>query len=455
MKDFLTGKKHVHFIGIGGSGMYPLAQILHSQGYYLTGSDNNETETLERVRKMGIPVYLGQRAENIGDADLIVHTAAIMSDNPELIAAKASSAEVVERSVLLGLITSRFEKAICVTGTHGKTTVSSMMTHILLADNIDLSAVIGGKLKAINGSGIAGKSEYMVCEACEFQDHFLNLFPNISIILNVDCDHMEYFKTLENLEHSFSVFCDNTTDLLVYNADDENTVKSVSDSKFNKKKVTFGWSEKSDYYPKNVKKISNFEYSFELYSKGKLLDTVKICVPGKHNILNAVASCATALEMGISLESIKKGLESFNGTGRRFERLAQIDGITIADDYAHHPAEIKATLETAKSMDFKRIIAVHQPFTYSRTFTLMDDFAEALSVADKVVLTEIMGSREKNTYNVFSKDLAEKIDGCEWFPTFEEVAEYTAQIAREGDLIITMSCGDVYKVAEMIIEKLK
>ncbi len=455
MKDFLTGKKHVHFIGIGGSGMYPLAQILHSQGYYLTGSDNNETETLERVRKMGIPVYLGQRAENIGDADLIVHTAAIMSDNPELIAAKASSAEVVERSVLLGLITSRFEKAICVTGTHGKTTVSSMMTHILLADNIDLSAVIGGKLRAINGSGIAGKSEYMVCEACEFQDHFLNLFPNISIILNVDCDHMEYFKTLENLEHSFSVFCDNTTDLLVYNADDENTVKSVSDSKFNKKKVTFGWSEKSDYYPKNVKKISNFEYSFELYSKGKLLDTVKICVPGKHNILNAVASCATALEMGISLESIKKGLESFSGTGRRFERLAQIDGITIADDYAHHPAEIKATLETAKSMDFKRIIAVHQPFTYSRTFTLMDDFAEALSVADKVVLTEIMGSREKNTYNVFSKDLAEKIDGCEWFPTFEEVAEYTAQIAREGDLIITMSCGDVYKVAEMIIEKLK
>lgn len=455
MKDFLTGKKHVHFIGIGGSGMYPLAQILHSQGYYLTGSDNNETETLERVRKMGIPVYLGQCAENIGDADLIVHTAAIMSDNPELIAAKASGAEVVERSILLGLITSRFEKAICITGTHGKTTVSSMMTHILLAENIDLSAVIGGKLRAINGSGIAGKSEYMVCEACEFQDHFLNLFPNISIILNVDCDHMEYFKTLENLERSFSVFCNNTTDLLVYNADDENTVKSVSDSSFNKKKVTFGWSETSDYYPRNVKKISNFEYSFELYSKGRLLDTVKICVPGKHNILNAVASCATALEMGIPLDSIKKGLESFGGTGRRFERLAQINGITIADDYAHHPAEVKATLETAKSMDFKRIIAVHQPFTYSRTFTLMDDFAQALKIADKVVLTEIMGSREKNTYNVFAKDLAEKIDGCDWFSSFEEVADYTAGIAREGDLIITMGCGDVYKVAEMIIKRLK
>lgn len=455
MEDFLTGKKHVHFIGIGGSGMYPLAQILHSKGFYLTGSDNNETETLNRVCKLGIPVYMGQRAENIEGADLIVYTAAIMSDNPELIAAKASGATVVERSILLGLITSRYNKAVCVSGTHGKTTTSSMLTHIFLADKIDISAVIGGKLKVIGGSGIAGKSDIMVCEACEFQDHFLNLFPNVSVILDIDCDHMEYFKTLENLEHSFTVFCDNTTDIVVYNADDENTAKAVCDSKFGGKRVTFGWKDSNDYYPLNIKKISNFETTFDLYSKGKLVAALKICVPGRHNVINAVAACAAALETGASVEALKSGLETFWGAGRRFERLAEIAGITVADDYAHHPTEVEATLETAKQMDFKRIWAVHQPFTFSRTFTLIDDFAKALSIADKVVLTEIMGSREKNTYNIYSKDLAAKIDGCVWFPTFEEVAKYVADNAQSGDLIITLGCGDVYKVADMIIELLK
>ena len=455
MEDFLSGKKHIHFIGIGGSGMYPLAQILHSKGYYLTGSDNNETETLKAVRAMGIPVHLGQRAENIEGADLIVHTAAIMADNPELIAAKASGVPVIERSVLLGLVTSWYNKAVCVSGTHGKTTTSSMLTHIFLAEGIDLSAVIGGKLKAIGGSGIAGTSDVMVCEACEFVDTFLKLYPNISIILNIDHDHLDYFKTMENLRSSFTKFCNNTTDILVYNGDDENTCLAVSASDFGGRKVTFGWSNGNDFYPANIKKIGDFETSFDLMNKNGFVEKITICVPGKHNVLNATAACAAALTMGCTNEALVKGLKAFWGAGRRFERLAEIDGITVADDYAHHPTEIGATLKTAKSMSFKRVWAVHQPFTYSRTATLLDEFADVLSIADKTVLTEIMGSREKNTYNIYSKNLAEKINGCVWFPTFDEVAQYVADNAEKGDLIITLGCGDVYKVANLIIEKLK
>lgn len=455
MENFLIGKKHIHFIGIGGSGMFPLAQILHKKGYYLTGSDNNETETLELVRKMGIQVFLGHSEKNISGADLIIHTAAIMDDNPELIAAKKSGVPVIERSILLGLVTSWFNKAICVSGTHGKTTASSMLTHIFLADKIDLSAVIGGKLKAINGSGIAGHSDIMVCEACEFVDTFLKLFPNITVVLNIDEDHLDYFKTMDNLRLSFTKFCNKTTDILVVNGDDENTMIAVNNSNFTGKIIKFGWDNKNDYYPSNIEKINNFETTFDLMEKNKLLTKVKICVPGHHNVLNAVAACAAALSAGCSTEALSKGLETFWGAGRRFERLGTVNNITVVDDYAHHPAEVKATLLTTKEMNFKRVWAVHQPFTYSRTFRLLEDFADALKVADKVVLTEIMGSREKNTYNIYSKDLAGKISGCVWFSTFEEVEAYVAENAESGDLIITLGCGDVYKVAKNILRLLE
>ena len=455
MEDFLLNKKHIHFIGIGGSGMFPLAQILNSKGFFLTGSDNNETETVKLVRKLGITVFMGQSAENIKGADLIVYTAAIMSDNPELKAAKESGVLTVERSVLLGLVTSWYDKAICVSGTHGKTTTTSMLAHIFLADKVDISAVIGGKLKAIGGSGITGTSDVMVCEACEFVDTFLKLFPNISIILNIDCDHLDYFKTMDNLKLSFTKFIDITTDIAVFNGDDENTVQAVSASSFSGKRITFGWSEKNEYYPANIQKLGDFETQFDLLHKGVKVATIKIFVPGIHNVLNAVAACAAALEAGCSLSSLSEGLSSFWGAGRRFEKLADINGIIVVDDYAHHPAEVKATLLTAKAMSYARVWAVHQPFTYSRTFSLLDDFADALSIADKVVLTEIMGSREKNTYNVYSSDLCAKIENAVWFPSFEEVADYVSKNAEKNDLIITLGCGDVYKAADMIVEKLK
>lgn len=458
MENFLKGKKHIHFIGIGGSGMYPLAQILHTKGYYLTGSDNNETATLAAVRAMGIPVFLGQAAKNIEGADCIVYSAAIMEDNPELIAAKKARENgvyVAERSELLGLVTEQFSKAFCVSGTHGKTTTTSMLTMIMLEAGVDPSAVIGGKLKAIGGSGRAGKSEYMVCEACEFKDTFLHLFPNISIILNIDRDHMDYFKTMERLKESFEKFCALTTDIIVANGSDPNTLEAVKNSGAKAKIVTFGKSADCCFYPENIRQISDFSWKFTLVNEGKALGEIEVNVPGEHNVYNAVAACAAAYSAGIPIEAIQRGMSKFTGAMRRFERLAEIDGVTFVDDYGHHPAEIAATLKTAKAMSFKRVWVVHQPFTYSRTAMLLNEFAEALSIADRVVLTEIMGSREKNTFNIYAKDLAEKIDGCVWFPTFEEVAKYVVDNVKSGDLVITTGCGDVYKVADMMIEMMK
>ena len=453
-KNILQNKKHIHFIGIGGSGMFPLAQILHAKGYYLTGSDNNETETLDKVREMGIPVFMGQRAENIEGADLIVHTAAIMSDNPELIAAKASSAPVLERSELLGLVTTWYDNAICVSGTHGKTTTSSMITQIMVSEGEDISAVIGGKLDCIGGgSGIAGSSDKMVCEACEFVDTFLKLSPDVSVVLNIDADHLDYFKTVENIIKSFNKFCKKTSKCVIINGDDSNSMKAIQDIT-GKDIITFGFTDKNDYYPV-IKEIKGIVTKFQVFNKDNCLGNFEIHVPGKHNVLNATAAIATCLYSGISIEGIKKGLSEFRGAKRRFEKIDEVKGITVVDDYAHHPAEIKATLKAAKSLDFKRVWAVHQPFTYSRTAMLLDDFADVLSIADKVVLTEIMGSREKNTYNIYSKDLADKIDGCTWFDTFDKVADYVCENAQSGDLVITLGCGDVYKVAKLIVKKLK
>ncbi len=449
--DILEDKKHIHFIGIGGSGMFPLAQILHAEGKYLTGSDNNETDTLELVRKLGIKVFMGQSKDNINGADLIVHTAAIMSDNEELIAAKSSGVLVMERSELLGLITKRYNNAFCVSGTHGKTTTSSMLTQILLYADLDPSAVIGGKLKAIGGNGRGGKSDLMVCEACEFVDTFLKLYPDVSIILNIDEDHLDYFKNLENIISSFRKFAELTTRTLIVNGDDENSMKAVEG--INKEIITFGFGEKNDYYAANIVKIDGIQTQYDLSHKGELVEKIVLRVPGQHNIINSVAACVAALKAGVTPKQLSDGLKDFVGAGRRFEFLGTKNGATIVDDYAHHPAEIKVTLEAAKQMGFNKVIAIFQPFTFSRTFTHLDDFAKTLSIADEVVLTPIMGSREKNTYNIYSSDLAKKMDNCVCVENFEEARDYAITNAKENDLVITIGCGDVYKVAKLILDK--
>jgi len=464
--SILNGKKHIHFIGIGGSGMYPLAQILHSQGYYLTGSDNNETETLEAVRKMGIPVFIGQRAENIQGADLIVHTAAIMEDNPELMAARASGVPVLERADLLGIVTSWYENAVCVTGTHGKTTATSMITQILYTAGVDLSAYIGGKLPCIGGSGIAGKSDTLVCESCEFEDHFLKLSPDIAVILNIDADHLDYFGTLENIMKSFRKFAEMTSKVLILNGSDENTMKAMEG--IDKNIITFGKDDSCDFWPADIKHENGLLTTFDAMYKGEKLGQITLHVAGIHNVLNALAAVAVSHFLGIDFAAVQKGLSEFRGAKRRFEKLGFEKGITVVDDYAHHPTELEATLRAAMEMKFNNVWAVFQPFTFSRTKLLLDDFARVLQIPDHAVLTDIMGSREKNTYGIFTRHLAEKIPGCIWFPqdettewtderkyqNFSQICEYICENAKDGDLVITLGCGDAYKIAKMVLKKL-
>ncbi|MBQ3150675.1 MAG: UDP-N-acetylmuramate--L-alanine ligase [Clostridia bacterium] len=443
--------KRIHFIGIGGSGMCPLAEILHAEGYELSGSDNNESDTLARIRSLGIPVYMGQRAENIEGAQMIVYTAALLPDNPELVAAKASGIPTFERSKLFGAISRMYENCIAVCGTHGKTTVTSMLSHVMINAGCDPTCVIGGKLPLIGSNGRVGKSDTMVCEACEFVDTFLDLSPDTAVVLNIDEDHLDYFKTVERLKESFTKFASLATDTIIYNGDDERTVdalKNVTD----KKRISFGFSDGCDFKGKDLRIEKAFPV-FTVCRGGETLGEVRLSIPGEHNAYNALAAIAAAMNSGVSFEDCVKYIASFKGAGRRFEILYESNGITVADDYAHHPKEIEVTLNAAKQMDFKRVWAVFQPFTYSRTAMLLDDFATALSIADKVVMTEIMGSRERNTYGVSTSQLAEKIDGSVWFATFREVADYVTENAKEGDLIITLGCGDVYKAAKLMIKK--
>lgn len=448
--DLLEGKRHIHMIGIGGSGMFPLAQILHTKGYTLSGSDCNESDILKLVRKMQIPVFMEQKAENIKGADLIVYSAAISKENPERIAAEESSIPTVERSVLLGEITKEYSDCICVSGTHGKTTTTSMLTQILIDSGADPSAVIGGKLNSTGNYGCVGNSQIMTCEACEFVDTFLKLYPNIAIVLNIDRDHLDYFHTMENLKSSFEKFCNKASRLILYNGDDKNTVDVVSKVK-GKEKISFGLSENNDYYPTDIKHISGLHVSFSLNYKQEKLAKLECFAPGDHNILNAVAACAAAISVGVEPQKLAKGLKNFRGAGRRFEFIGEKNGVTIVDDYAHHPTEIEAVLKAAKNLSFSRVWALHQPFTYSRTKSLKEEFAKALSIADNVVLTDIMGGREQNTYNISSKDLADIIPGCAYCPTQMEAADYILKNAKEGDLVLTLGCGDIYKSAKMIV----
>lgn len=452
LKDRKILKKinRIHMVGIGGSGMCALAEILHGRGYRLTGSDVNETDTLKRIKLLGIPVAMRHAAENVGDAELLVNTAAVHEDNPEIIEAKKRGIPVIERAELLGLIADEFENTIAISGTHGKTTTTSMITQILLGAKLDPTAIIGGKLPLIGGSSRAGKSQTMVCEACEFVDSFLHIHPAAAVVLNIDNDHLEYFKTVENTIEHFKTFLSQTSRAVIYNGDDANTCKALDGCEL--EKLSFGFGAKNLYHAADIRQNGG-PVSFSIIRGDEKIAHITLKIPGRHNIYNALAACAASLWAGASEKDVEDGLNAFAGAGRRFEILGTVNGVTIADDYAHHPAELKATLEAAKQMGYRKVWAVFQPFTYSRTAMLMDDFAKVLPIADQVVLAEIMGSREKNTYNIYSKDLAAKIPGSVWFPTFDEIAAYVLANAEAGDFVITLGCGDIYKAAKMMLKR--
>ena len=440
--------KNIHLIGIGGSGMCPLAEILHSKGYLITGSDNNESDPLKRIKALGIKVYMGHAPENVHGAELIVYSAAISEDNPEIVEAKKLGIPLMERSHMLGSLTRRYDNVIGVCGTHGKTTVSSMITHILILNKQNPTAVIGGKLPLINSNGIAGDSDTMVCESCEFVDTFLQLSPDKAVLLNIDNDHLDYFKTMDNLVASFSKFV-NMASLTFVNGDDPLCMKAVENCQY----MTFGLDSKNDFYAENIES-GKFGFCFDVMYKGEKLTRLNMHIPGKHNIYNGLATFAACYSEGIAPDDIAKAVESFTGAGRRFEFLGEYNGFTLADDYAHHPTEIKATLSAAKELNYNNVIAVFQPFTFSRTALLKDEFVEALSVADKVILTPIMGSREVNTYNIYSEDIAKELKDCTVVDGFENIADKIIEIAEPNDIVITMGGGDIYKAAHIVQEKL-
>lgn len=451
--NILKSVKKIHFIGIGGAGMCPLAEILLSLGYEITGSDNNDTETFRRIEKEGAKVFLGQVKENIADdTQLVIYTNAILKGNEELEYAKANF-PCFERAELLGAVSRIFSNCIGVCGTHGKTTVSSMITQALLAADLDPSAVIGGKLPVIDAYGRYGNSQNFVCESCEFNNTFLHMNADMAVVLNIDEDHLDFFGNLDNIKKSFREFCEKTTKTIIYNGDDENTVDMLKGIT-GKQLVSYGTSDKNEWTAKNISVPGGFHSEYDAYHNGEFEAHIEISVPGEHNILNSLAAFVACKLSGADTEKICKGLKEFKGAGRRFELKGVYKGITIADDYAHHPKEIEVTLKAAMKMGYKRVWAVHQPFTYTRTSLLLDDFARVLQIADKCVISEIMGSREVNTIGIKATDLSDKIPGSIQIDKLSDIADYLAENCNEGDLVITLGCGDVYKVSRMLVDKL-
>ena len=438
----------IYMTGIGGAGMCALAQLLTGMGYEVEGSDNLTSDNTERLKTQGITVHIGHDPKNIGDAKLYVYSAAIPEQNCELTYAR-KHLSVITRAQLFGEISKNFKRVIAVSGTHGKTTVTSLIFYIMNMAGNHPSAVIGGYLPEIGANGVYDASDLLVCEACEFAGTFLQLKRDVTVVLNIDNDHLEYYKTRHNLEKSFSDFVSESKSRFVFSGD-TSAVKAVG---LSPNTIAFGFQMDDHYSAQNIMEHDGY-FTFDLFRKSEKLCGLQPAIPGKHNIINVLAAAAVALEEGVDIETVKEAVESFHGAARRFDILAQKQGVTVADDYAHHPAELNAVIDTAKKMDFQRIIAVFQPFTYSRTSMLLDDFAAVLSKADIAVLCPIMGGREENTYHISSADLANKIPGAYLGEDFEDVSQIVESLVKKGDLVITMGCGNVYKCARKIIEKL-
>ena len=444
--------RKIHFIGCGGSGMFPLIQILAAKGYEISGSDVLDGSIIQTERKMGIRVTLGHNANNIVGADMVVYSAAIPKNNVELSAAESYGIPTVERSVLLGYVSRLYKSSICVAGTHGKTTTTAMITTALELAGRDPSAVIGGKLPLIGGYGKAGMGDEIVVEACEYAETFLKLTPYLSVVLNIDNDHLDYYGSMGELKFAFKRFSLMTQFMIFANADDKNTMDVMYT--IQRRVRTFGIKNGGDYQAVNISEYRPGFYEFDLreWTTNGVTGHIKLAVPGYHNIYNALAMCAVCRSMGLSVAQCAEALDNFKGACRRFEVYGECNGAVVADDYAHHPTEMRATLTTARELGYKRLIAVHQPFTYSRTKMLLDDFADVLKLADIAVLTPILGSREPNDPTITSEKLAAKVPGAVTVESLDAAADWVRQNAREGDLVLTLGCGDIYKAARMMVE---
>ena len=451
-QHLLDHVKKIHFIGCGGSGMYPLIQILAAKGYELSGSDVLDGSIIRYEREMGVKVSLGHNADNVVGADMVVYSAAISKDNVELNAAASYGIPTVERSVLLGYVSRLYKQSICVSGTHGKTTTTSMITTALELAGRDPSAVIGGKLPLINGYGKAGKGDDIVIEACEFAETFLKLTPYLSVVLNIDNDHLDYYGSMGELKFAFKRFALMTQFMIFANADDKNTMDVMYT--LDRRVRTFAIDNHGDYRAVNVNEYKPGFFEFDL-KEWNTTDTtrIRLSVPGRHNIYNALAMCAVCRFVGLSAEQCAEAALNFKGAGRRFEVYGECNGALVIDDYAHHPDELHALLTMARQLGYQRLVVAFQPHTYSRTAKLFDRFVEELKLADVAVLAEIYAAREQNTMGISSADLARNFPGSVYCSTLDKVTAQLRELARPGDLILTVGAGDIYRAGEKLLSE--
>ena len=431
--------------------MRALAGLLMDMGACVSGSDRDDSAVLDTLRKQGAKIFIPQQASNIEGADMIIRTAAVQDNNPEMVAARAAGIPVMERSEAWGLLMRGYERAVCVAGTHGKTTTTAMLATLGMSAGLDPTVMVGGDLPEIYGTLRIGGRNLMVAEACEYKDSFLQFFPTVAIILNVEFDHPDYFSDLSAVKDSFRRFALRTPEngTVVVCGDDSEALDSVRD--VDRNKLTFGFSENCDVRGVNVREGKSA--GCDIYYKGEKWAEMHLSVPGRHNVSNALACAAAAIALGIEPEAFSKGIARYSGVGRRMERMGNISGAEIFDDYAHHPSEIEATLKMAKTCTDGKVLCVFQPHTYSRTASLLSEFAAALSYADRVMICPIYSARETDTLGMSAASLAQLIPGGLTADSLEQAADWVVENARAGDIVITMGAGDVYKTAQIIAQK--
>ena len=453
IRDYMVPGKRAHLIGIGGVSMSPLAEVLHHAGIAVHGSDMRESEAVKHLRSLGIEVCIGHYAENVEGCDYIIRTAAVHDDNPEIVAAHAKGLPVFERAQAWGAIMQQYQNAVCISGTHGKTTTTSMMTHITMAAALDPTIMVGGTLPLLGSGYRVGHGNTIVLESCEYCNSFLSFFPTVAVILNVEADHLDFFKDLQDVEHSFHRFAELVPEngSVIANADDSGAMEALEGLEH--PVTTFGLENQSaDFTAQNIELCKGCP-SFDILENGAVYCHVSLRVPGRHNILNALAAAAAAKALGISGEVVSAGLSTFTGAGRRFEHKGNYNGAEVYDDYAHHPGELHALLTTAKGLGYRRVICAFQPHTYSRTKALFNEFIEELKQADVAILMEIFAARETDTLGISSKDLADAIPGAVYCKTLDEVTATLRSMAQEGDLILTVGAGDIYLAGEKLLVK--
>ena len=464
--DLQNNSIAVHFIGIGGISMSGIAELFLDKGFRVSGSDLHESAVTKRLESLGIKVYYSQVSENITpDIGLVVYTAAIHEDNPEFMRVKELGIPMLDRADCLGQIMSHYKNAVAVAGTHGKTTTTSMLSYVYLAADLDPTISVGGILSGIHGNMRLGRSENFIMEACEYANSFLSFTPTTAIVLNVEAEHLDFFGTLENERHSFTKFIDLLPEngLLVINNEIADLNALIQNK--NIRIVQYGLrpvdGKAPDYTAANITYNELGFAHYELIVRGENKGLIELSVTGEHNVLNSLAVIAASLEPstiykdGIALDRVKEGLKNYTGTERRFQYKGERDGYTIVDDYAHHPTEIRATLEAAKRVKHNRLIVAFQPHLYSRTKTFLHEFADVLSMADIVVFAEIYAAREENPGDISSDNIREIMseNGHEayFFKTFEEVENFLIHTCKPGDLLITMGAGDIVKVGENML----